>query len=67
MAFDLIPDNIEAQTLYQTSGNIDAVAGQRIQIRHGTPGNNTVDADWTVPAGKKWTIDIGVTVHEEDE
>ena len=65
MAFDLIPDHVEAKSRFQSSGNVVLAAGQSIRIES-TPGGQEF-LDWTAPPGKVWTIDIGITVHEEDE
>lgn len=64
MAFALIPDHVLAKSRYQSSGNITMTAGQTIKIET-TPGGEEHIA-WTVPVGKVWVVDVGVTVHEEN-
>jgi hypothetical protein len=65
MAFELIPDHVEAKSRYQSSGNINMVAGQTIKVETSPGGEEFIS--WTVPVGKTWVIDMGITVHEEDE
>jgi len=64
MAFELIDDSITAVAQYKSSGNVDLVAGQHCKIESSPMGIDY--ADWVCPAGKVWTISIGVSIIETD-
>ena len=57
-----IPDSTKT---YYGGDTITVTAGQRIQIRHQDENGDLVeDLNEKCPAGKEWTVSIGVTIKE---
>ena len=53
-----------ATRLSGEEGSILIPAGQKLVIETSPGGSEILDE--TVPANKKWTVSVGVNIHEED-
>lgn len=65
MSFELVDDSAAAVTRYRSSGNVYLDSGQTVKLESLPGGEEFIE--WSPPPGKKWIINFGITIHEEDE
>lgn len=52
--------------LYGEETNLEIVAGEYLQVRHGESGSPTTLLEEMCPAGKLWTVTVSVSIDETD-
>ena len=64
MTIEMVETSSYGEAIMNGSATLDLSAGKTIQIRQNESGSIANELDEKVPAGKKWTVTIGVRIAE---